>query len=151
MYQTIQLRRNEGIGFITLNRPDKLNAINIQMKREIKAALDEFEEDDNVRVVVMTGAGRAFSSGHDMNEKVSDEDSLFHLEAAERLLNFEKPIIAAINGYALGDGLQQALLCDILIATEDAVMGFIGPRVGSICWVAVWSLRECVGWKKASE
>ena len=67
------------------------------------------------------------------------------------MLNFDKLIIAAINGYALGDGLQQALLCDILVASEKAIFGFIGPLTGMLCYVAVWNLRQIVGWKKAGE
>jgi enoyl-CoA hydratase/carnithine racemase len=151
MYETITLEKKEGIAYITFNRPDKLNAINIQLKKEFVHALDDCEQDDDIRVAILSGAGRSFSSGHDMTEKGTIEDSRFHLQAAERLLSFEKPIIAAVKGYALGDGLQQALLCDIIIATEDSVMGFIGPRVGAICWGAVWCLQESIGWKHASE
>jgi len=151
VYKTIKIERKNHIAILTLNRPEKLNAIDLQLKKEIHCALDELEADSDVRVVIMTGAGRAFSSGHDMNAPRSEAPEFQNLEEEERLLNFDKPIIAAINGYALDDALQQALLCDILIASEKAVLGFIGARVGGICYGAVWNLRQTAGWKRASE
>ena len=151
MYNYIKIERKNHIAVLTLNRPDKLNAIDLQVKREIHRALDELEADNDVRVVIMTGAGRAFSSGHDMNAPRSELPEFESLEEEERLLTFDKPIIAAIHGYALGDALQQAVLCDIIVAAEQTKLGFIGPRVGAICYGAVWLLRQIVGWKKASE
>ena len=121
------------------------------MKKEIHHALDELEADSNVRVVILAGAGRAFSSGHDMTAPHSELPEFVSLDEEERLLNFDKPIIAAIHGYVLGDALQQAVLCDIVVASEQTKLGFIGSRVGGICYGAVWFLRETVGWKIASE
>jgi len=112
MYDYIKIEKQQRIAVLTLNRPDKLNAIDLQLKREIHRALDELEADNDVRVVIMTGAGRAFSSGHDMNAPRSELPEFESLEEEERLLTFDKPIIAAIHGYALGDALQQAVLCD---------------------------------------
>jgi len=153
MYQTITVDKQDRIAVVTLNRPDKLNAINLQMKRDILQALTELEADDEVRVVIMTGAGRAFSSGADMGGGSYDREQARRVTAEEqdKLLCFEKPIIAAVNGYALGGGLQHALLCDIIIASEKASLGFIGARVGGLCDVAVWALPGVVGRNIASE
>ena len=151
MYKTILIEKKNHIAILTLNRPERLNAINSELKKELRHALDELEADDDVRVVIMTGAGRAFSSGYDRTTPESEAGEPLSLEDEERLLNFDKPIIAAINGYALGDGLQQALLCDIIVASEKAILGFIGARIGALCNVGVWALRDVVGWRKASE
>ena len=153
MYQTITVDKQDRIAVVTLNRPDKLNAINLQMKQDILQTLTEMEADDEIRVVIITGAGRAFSSGADMGGGSHDREQARRITAQEqaKLLAFDKPIIAAINGYALGGGLQHALLCDIIIASETASLGFIGARVGGLCDVAVWALPGVVGRNIASE
>jgi enoyl-CoA hydratase/carnithine racemase len=153
MYDTILVEKKDHIATLTLNRAEKLNAVNPQLKREVYQALNELEVDDDVRVVVMTGAGRAFSVGGDMDAILSgaDMEYFFSFEEEEKLLNFDKPIIAAVNGYALGDGCQHALLCDIIIASEKAIFGPIGARIGALCHVAVWALPGVVGRNRASE
>lgn len=152
MYETILVEKKKKIGILTLNRPEKLNAINLQMKKEVCRALDRLEDDENLRVVILTGAGRAFSSGVDIGSLDSDTIDFFaSFKEEEKLWNFDKPIIAALNGYALGDGLQHALLCDIIIASREAELGFIGAKVGGICHVAAWALAGVVGRNKASE
>ena len=153
MYNTILVEKKNHVAILTFNRPEKLNAMNLQMKKESHRALNELEADDDVRVVIMTGAGRAFSSGFDMADVGFDIEEFLSISSEEeaKLLNFDKPMIAAINGYALGDGLQHALLCDIIIASEKAIFGFIGARVGGLCNIAVWALSSVVGRNKASE
>ena len=155
MYETIMLEKRDGVAVLTLNRPDKLNAVSLLMKKEMANALDKLETDDEVRVVILTGAGRAFSSGMELTDAGLQSDEgitcLVSFETEQKLLNFDKPVIAAINGYALGEGMQQALLCDILIASDKAVLGFIGARVGSVCFTAVWTLPALVGLNKAAE
>ena len=151
MYENLLVEKKNHVAILTLNRPEKLNAMNLQLKKDIHRALDELEADDDVRVVIMTGAGRAFSTGFDFNATEAEVRESLNFVEEERLLSFNKPIIAAINGYALGDGIQQALLCDIIIASEKATMGFIGARIGGLCHVAVWALAGVVGWKRATE
>jgi len=151
MYNTILVEKKKHIGILTLNRPEKLNASNLQMKKELHQALNELEADDDVRVVIMTGAGRAFSSGHDQSAPESEMEEFHNLKEEEKLFNLDKPIIAAINGYALGDGLQQALLCDIIVASEKAILGFIGARLGGLCYGSYTVLPAVVGRRKASE
>lgn len=151
MYKTVLIEKRNHIAILTLNRPEKLNAMTLQLREEICQALNELEADDDVRVVIMTGAGRAFSVGADMSEVGSITENIPDSEGWEKLLNFDKPIIAAINGYALGNGLQYALLCDILLASEKAILGFLGAKVGGLCHIAVWALPGVVGRNKANE
>jgi len=151
MYKTILVEKKNHLGILSFNRPEKLNAINLQVKREISQALGELEADDDVRVVIMAGVGRAFSSGYDINAPESELEEFMSLKEEEKLLNLDKPTIAAIQGYALGDGLQQALLCDIRVAADDSVLGFIGPLIGGLCYSAFSILPRVVGRGKASE
>jgi len=150
-YETILVEKRDHIAILTLNRPEKLNAVNPQLKKDVYQALNELEADDDVRVVIMTGAGRAFSVGGDMAALGSGIEGPISFEEEEKLLNFDKPIIAAINGYALGDGFQHALLCDIIVASEKAILSCTGARIGALCHVAVWALAGVVGRNKAAE
>jgi len=151
MYKTILVEKRNHLAILSFNRPEKLNAINVQVKREVSQALIELEADDDVRVVIMTGVGRAFSSGYDITAPESELEEFMSLKEEEELLNLDKPTIAAIHGYTLGDGLQQALLCDIRVAADDAVLGFIGPLIGGLCYSAFSILPQVVGRGKASE
>jgi len=150
-YKTILVERKNQIAILTLNRPEKLNAINLELKNELYQALSELEADDDVRVVIMTGSGRAFSSGYDISAPASDMPEFVSLKEEERLFKLDKPIIAAIHGYTLGDGLQQALLCDIIVASENAVLGFIGARIGGLCYGSFTVLPAVLGRSKANE
>lgn len=154
-YETIQYELSDNICTITLNRPDKLNAINGTMQRELDAAMEEAERDDDVRVVILTGAGRAFSAGIDMAESIFPDwrETPFHqtLDAVRRrgeqhlkyfmrFWNFPKPLIASINGHCLGGGFTYAMMCDIRVTSENAYLGepeihhFSGPLVMTIPW-----------------
>lgn len=149
--KTILVEKKNHIAIITLNRPEKYNAINLQMKNELYQVLDELDADDDVQVVVMTGAGKSFSSGHDNSAPLSELPEFVKLKEEEKLFKLDKPVIAALRGYTLGDGLQQALLCDIIIASENAVLGFIGPKVGGLCYGSFTVLPAVVGRHKANE
>jgi len=128
-YETILVERRDRVAIITINRPEKRNALNIQTRAEGAAALDELRADDSIRVVVITGAGdKAFIAGADIAEfanrtaltqrQVMMERSLFNA-----IDSFPKPIIAMINGYCLGGGCEIALACDIRIASDRASFG----------------------------
>ena len=128
-YETILVERRDRVAIITINRPEKRNALNIQTRAEGAAALDELRADDSIRVVVFTGAGdKAFIAGADIAEfanrtaltqrQVMMERSLFNA-----IDSFPKPIIAMINGYCLGGGCEIALACDIRIASDRASFG----------------------------
>jgi len=150
-YRKIQLEKKDQIAIITLNQPDKLNAISLEMKNEIYEALGELEKDDHILVCILTGAGRAFCSGHDNDDPIETLPEFVSLKEEERLYHFSKPIIAAVKGYVLGDGAQQALLCDMVVAGEDTIIGFIGAEIGALCYGAYSVLPAVVGRQQAAE
>jgi enoyl-CoA hydratase/carnithine racemase len=167
-YEHILVSTDEHIGTIRINRPQVMNAGTIQTWAEINAALDEFERDDDVRVVIITGAGRAFCAGDDVKENfvraqeeggfgvsVEDEaDALRRHEpvALDRILTYPKPTIASINGAAVGYGCDIALMCDIRIAGESARMGELFVRRGLIPAAGgLVALPMLVGWERAHE
>ena len=123
---------------ITLNRPDSLNAINRQLRRELGEAVLRFDEDENARVAVITGAGRAFCAGRDLKERAEDNAAGIQARARDSMSQERpymwpqtwKPLIAAINGYALAGGWSIAQMCDIRLAAEDARLGITEARVG---------------------
>ena len=149
----------ENYARITINRPDVMNALNVEVRKEIIHALDVSEKDDSVRVVVLTGAGeKAFSAGADikMFTTMTPYSAKEYLKtskgASARLENFPKPVIAAVNGYAIGGGLELAMSCDIIIASENAKFGQGEINVGAIPGVGgTQRLPRLVGVKKAKE
>ncbi len=135
LYQNLILRKGEGIGWITVNRPEKLNAMNVATVGEMEAAFREFESDPEVRVIILTGSGeKAFIAGADIGEfsgLSAETGALFARrgQAMTRTIeNCTKPVIAAINGFALGGGTEIALACHIRLASENAKLG--QPEVG---------------------
>lgn len=138
--ERIAVERDGTIGWIRINRPERLNALNGTMREQILAALQQLEADQEVRCVIITGAGRAFSTGGDvavMAELLARGDSAHfdHLvrtgaEVVELIDGMSKPVIAAINGVAAGAGACLALACDLRIASESAAIGFTFLRIG---------------------
>jgi enoyl-CoA hydratase/carnithine racemase len=167
-YQDVVVTREEGIATIRINRPQAMNAGTIQTWNEISAALDEFEADDDVRVVILTGTGRAFSAGDDVKEiflrrqeegpgesniRAEAEQLRRHAPVAlDRLIVYPKPTIAAVNGVAVGYGCDIALMCDIRVAGESARLGEVFVRRGLIPESGgLLILPMLVGWEKAHE
>lgn len=149
---------DQAVATLTLNRPNVLNAMNRQLWDDLESALDKARADDAVRVVIITGAGRAFSTGADLKESKTRSSSDYRVyleklqEVSRRLIRFEKPTIAAINGYALGSGYELALACDIRLAAETAQIGSPEARVNaSVTGGAFRLLLDLVGPGKASE
>src|SRR6266540_7366485 len=129
--QHVMLHVHDGVGLIRLNRPEKMNAIGALTRKQLAGAIKEAERDDSVRVVVLTGSGRAFSSGADITEMVQgagmrtaeDVGNVLrneYMPMLMRLRTMPKPVIAAMNGPAVGIGASYALACDIRIATPEA-------------------------------
>lgn len=129
MYENILLERRGRVALITINRPDKLNALNIKTREELANALDELRADSEIRVVVLTGAGeKAFVAGADINEfagrtAVQQRSVMKARNIFVTAEDFPKPLIAMINGFCLGGGCELALSCDIRIAGEKARFG----------------------------
>lgn len=132
-YETLVTDTQDGIGVVTINRPDVRNAMNQQVMEELRSTLDELREDDSVGVVVFTGAGdKAFVAGADIGE-LKERTMLDGLVARlqrlyDEIESFEKPTIAALNGFALGGGCELAMACDIRIASDNARLGL--PETG---------------------
>jgi enoyl-CoA hydratase len=145
--------KGNGIATITIDRPEVLNAINEDTLREMLARLDDAENDETVRVIILTGAGnRAFSTGADlkmfkvMSPIEATKNSELGQSLTNRIENFGKPTIAAINGYALGGGTEIAMACDIRIASDNAQMGQTEINVGTIIgWGGTQRLPRLVG------
>jgi 2-(1,2-epoxy-1,2-dihydrophenyl)acetyl-CoA isomerase len=161
-FANVLLDRAEGVGTLTLNRPDKLNAFGGTMRQEIVEALRELEGDASVRVVVITGAGRAFCAGGDvdyMAELVErrDVEAMAALVDAGRhvvmtIRRSVKPVIASVNGVAAGGGANLALACDLRIASEEARLGQTFNRIGlHPDWGGTYFLPRLVGPAKALE
>jgi enoyl-CoA hydratase len=128
-YETLLVERRGRVAIITINRPEKRNALNIQTRAEGAAALEELREDEGIRVVVFTGAGdKAFIAGADIGEfagrtAVTQRDVMTGRSLFTAIDTFPKPVIAMINGYCLGGGCELALACDLRIASERASFG----------------------------
>jgi enoyl-CoA hydratase len=157
-FECIIYSKEDNIAIIRLNRPGVLNALNKQLWLDLQEALEDAKNDPKIGVLILTGEGRAFSTGADLKESkdrtLEDyRDYLVELqEASRKILRFEKPTIAAINGYALGSGYELALACDIRIAAEEATIGSPEARVtSSITGGALRLLQDLVGPGKARE
>ena len=148
-YQTMKIeRRDGGIGIVTLNRPERLNAVNGRMHAELATFSRDFANDRELRVLILTGEGRAFSAGGDFGPDdpigSNPEGPTMMVEArqiVDHILECEKPIISAVNGYAMGLGANVALLCDVVVAGPDAVfadthvnMGIGAGDGGQLIW-----------------
>ncbi len=157
-YECIIYEKKDRIGLIQLNRPKVLNAMNLQLWIEMQDVLEMVKQDHDVKVLILTGVGRAFSTGADLKDSKdrSIEDYRTYLEslqeATRKIIRFEKPIIAAINGYALGSGYELALACDIRIAANEALIGSPEAKVtSSVTGGAFRLVQDLVGPGKAKE
>jgi 2-(1,2-epoxy-1,2-dihydrophenyl)acetyl-CoA isomerase len=163
-FETLLVERTDHVCTITLNRPDSLNALNETMTTELANVVRQVQNDPQVRCVVLTGAGRAFSSGQDLGDlqkKYSDPNQTLHLAEELRrrynpiilgLRNLEKPVLAAVNGVAAGAGLSLALACDLRLASEKASFIEVFVNVGLVPDSAgTYFLPRLVGLGKAME
>ncbi|MBI4232837.1 MAG: enoyl-CoA hydratase/isomerase family protein [Chloroflexi bacterium] len=139
-YQFVLYEKQGRIAYVTINRPEVMNALHPPANQELSSVWDDFQNDDQVWIAIFTGAGeRAFSAGNDLKWTAEHEEQ-FRIPRLNRgafggltsRFDLFKPVIAAVNGYALGGGLEMALSCDIIIAAEHARLGLPEPRVGLI-------------------
>ncbi len=158
-FQHVLVEKKGSIGILTINRPDKLNALNTHVVQEISSAFSTLESDSDVRVIIITGAGeKAFIAGADISE-MQNINPLQALEFAlrgqkmlEAIENSDKIVIAAINGYALGGGCELSMACDLRIASENARIGQPEIKIGVIPgWGGTQRLTRLVGKTKAKE
>lgn len=157
--KTVRYERTDNVAIITLNRPERLNAITRELLAGLIDQLETARKDDEVAAVILTGAGRAFCAGEDLKETsagktfeqwVEETDGLQQVQRV--ILGLGKPLIAAIPGYALGGGCEFALSCDIRIAAEEAQFGFPETEVGlTITTAGTKLLSQIVGLGKAKE
>ena len=159
--QYIQYQKDGGIARVTLNRPEKLNALSQQLQNELSGAVAEADADDEVHVIVIKGNGRAFSAGYDITPRQeSDEDrrqrtirrDIQNLRRTQgrwdALLNTSKPVIAQVHGYCLAGGTDLALHCDIIVAAEDATFGFPAVRAMGSPPTHMWTYLVGPQWAK---
>jgi len=162
-WSTVLVEVTDGIGWVTLNRPEKRNAMNPTLNREMAAALEAIEQDDDVKIVVITGAGSAWTAGMDLQEYFRDTDAgpeilqeRIRREACywqwQLLRTFAKPTIAMVNGWCFGGGFSPLVACDLAIAADEAVFGLSeinwGIPPGNLVSKA---LADTVGHRKALE
>ncbi len=157
-FECIIYEKEDGIATIKLNRPQVLNAMNKQLWLDFQAALEDVKNDPDIKVLIVTGEGRAFSTGADLKDSKDRtmeqyRDYLVELqETSRKIIRFEKPTIAVINGYALGSGYELGLACDIRIAAEEAKIGSPEARVtSSVTGGAMRLVQDLIGPGKAKE
>src|SRR5215467_3809544 len=159
MYSTLLLHYEKERAILTLNRPDKRNAINPPMIAELQTALDEIEK-KKVRVVIMAAAGPAFCAGMDLemlsaiakqSAQENQEDSKRMAKLFRRIWSFPRPIIAAVNGHALAGGCGIATLCDFTLAVPEACFGYTEVRIGFLPAIVSVFLTRQIGDKRARD
>ena len=154
--QVLQIEREGEVATLTLNRPEALNALSAELRSALTAAFTELREQGEVRVVILTGAGRAFCAGFDLKEMASGEAAAsaqaIGNEMQAAIEAFEGPIIGAVNGHAITGGFELALACDMLVASTKAVFGDTHARVGILPgWGLSQRLPRRIGMVRAKE
>ncbi|RZV54248.1 MAG: enoyl-CoA hydratase, partial [Pseudomonadales bacterium] len=149
-------RHAAGYAVITLNRPDAMNALSRDLREQFVSAFESCQQDSNVKAVIVTGSGKAFCAGFDLKEMASGFDANV-AEASENMIatvmaNFDGPIIAAVNGFAITGGFELALACDVIIASTNAKFADTHARVGVLPgWGLSQRLPRLIGLSRAKE
>ena len=156
-YENIIVETHDAVGLITLNRPDALNALSSPLQAELTEALNVFEADDAIGAIVLTGSKKAFAAGADIKEMQSKTYASVQAEdfisaGWERLTTCRKPVIAAVAGFALGGGCEMAMMCDFILAADNAKFGQPEIKLGIIAGAGgTQRLTRFVGKSKAME
>jgi 2-(1,2-epoxy-1,2-dihydrophenyl)acetyl-CoA isomerase len=162
-YSTLLVDKQDRVATVVLNRPQKLNAMTTVMAKELMQLLDDLEDDPEVRAIILTGSGKGFCAGGDMQEvllagREADAGTLDKVQTvfcllAQRMMRVEKPMVAAINGVAAGAGFCFALFCDLRVASDSAKFGitFVHRGLPATDMGSTWLLPRLVGLSKATE
>ena len=151
----VTVRVDEGTAYLTLDRPDRRNALSLELMHELLAALDELATDQDVRTVVIGGNGPAFSAGHDLSEMMGRDEAAYQelFDVCTRLMmrihELPQPVIARVHGIATAAGCQLVATCDLAIAAEEARFATPGVRIGLFCSTPMVPLSRAVGRKRA--
>ncbi|HEY6393152.1 MAG TPA: enoyl-CoA hydratase [Bryobacteraceae bacterium] len=152
------LRSTEGqIGIIALNRPDRRNALSLELMLELIRCLDEFSKDASLRAIILAANGKVYSSGHDLSEmvdrNVTDYRRIFDVctELMTKIQSIPQPVIAQVHGLATAAGCQLVATCDLAIASEQAAFATPGVKIGLFCTTPMVALSRAVGRKRAME
>jgi enoyl-CoA hydratase/carnithine racemase len=156
-YQNLAARTEGQFGVITLNRPDRRNALSLDLMRELIAALDEFAADRQIRAIILGAAGKVFSAGHDLSEMVgrtiADYRRIFDVctELMTKIQSIPQPVIAQVQGVATAAGCQLVATCDLAVASDQAAFATPGVKIGLFCTTPMVALSRAVGRKRAME
>lgn len=157
MASVLNMEKEGGVATVILNRPEAMNALSSELRRAIADTFRKLQADDDIRAVILTGAGRAFCAGMDLKEMAAgaSDESAFEDEGdvvQEAILAFDRPIIGAINGHAVTAGFELSLLCDFLIASTEAKFADTHSRVGMLPgWGLSQRLPRLIGISRAKE
>src|SRR5205807_6839856 len=149
--------RDVKIAIVTLNRPDRLNALSLELMQELILALEVIGKDRDLRVVILAAAGKVFSSGHDLSEMVGRDVNEYReifdvcTELMEKIQSIPQPVIAQVQGVATAAGCQLVAACDLAVASEEARFATPGVKIGLFCTTPMVALSRAVGRKRALE
>jgi len=154
-YETLLYETEGKIGVITLNRPERRNALSLQLMQELIDCLERIARDGNVRAVILAAAGKVFSSGHDLNQmvgrKINDYRQMFEVcvDLMTKLQAIPQPVIAEVQGIATAAGCQLVATCDLAIASDEAAFATPGVRIGLFCTTPMVALSRAIGRKRS--
>ena len=157
MYQYLASTREGSLAIITLNRPERRNALSLALMQELIDCLDEVAQDKNVRAVILAAAGKVYSSGHDLNElvngSIADYRHIFDVctQLMAKLQSIPQPVIAQVQGMATAAGCQLVATCDLAVASSEASFATPGVKNGLFCSTPMVALTRAVGRKRAME
>ena len=153
--ELVLVSHNNGVATVTLNRPDALNALSMALRNRIAEVFAELEQDNSVQVIILTGAGRAFTVGLDLKElggEIDPDTATSSRDLGDVIGNMSKPVIGAVNGFAITGGFEIALMCDFLIASPAAKFADTHARVGVVPgWGLSQRLPRLIGINRAKE
>jgi enoyl-CoA hydratase/carnithine racemase len=154
-YDYLKFESEGGIGIIILNRPEKRNALSLELLQELSALLTSISENRETRVVIIKGEGKVFCAGHDISQLINHEMTFYKaifdtcVEVMEKIQHLPQPVIAQVHGVATAAGCQLVAACDLAVAEEDTLFGTPGVKVGLFCTTPAVPLVRAIGRKRA--